>query len=53
MENEVNTNNQLFNEFIKNGLAAGFTDAQINFLWEYVNRVAQIQALSGGFNMSF
>jgi hypothetical protein len=26
----------LYDEFIKNGLNAGFTDDQINFMWEYI-----------------
>ena len=28
--------NHLYNLFIKNGLSAGFTDDQINFMWEYI-----------------
>lgn len=27
---------KLYDEFIKNGLASGFTDDQIDFMWEYV-----------------
>lgn len=27
---------KLYNEFIKNGFNAGFTQEQIDFLWEYV-----------------
>jgi hypothetical protein len=27
---------KLYSEFIKKGLNAGFTDDQINFMWEYV-----------------
>jgi hypothetical protein len=28
--------NQLYDEFVRNGLRAGFTDDQINFLWEFI-----------------
>jgi len=28
--------NELYSEFIKKGLSAGFTDDQINFMWEFI-----------------
>lgn len=28
--------NQLYDEFVRNGLNAGFTDDQINFMWEFI-----------------
>lgn len=42
------SNQKLYDLFIRNGLAVGFTDDQIDFLWEYVNRVAQLKAVGGG-----
>ena len=28
-----------YNEFIRKGLASGFTDDQVDFLWEYCRKV--------------
>jgi hypothetical protein len=35
--------NELYNAFIKNGIASGFTDDQIDFLWEYINEIAELK----------
>ena len=40
--------NTAYDRFIKNGLAIGFTDDQIDFLWDWINEIARTKALSGG-----
>ncbi len=40
--------NKQYDTFIKSGLAIGFTDDQIDFLWEWINELAKQKALSGG-----
>jgi len=37
-----------YDRFIKNGLAIGFTDDQIDFLWDWINEIARNKALAGG-----
>lgn len=45
--------NKLYDEFVRRGLDAGFTDPQIDFLWEFMNRIGSQQGMMGGFNFNF
>jgi hypothetical protein len=51
MKEEITTalnDNAIYDKFIRSGLAIGFTDDQIDFLWDWINKIAQLKALSGG-----
>lgn len=39
---------KLYDEFVRSCQNASFTDPQINVLWEFINRIAQVKALGGG-----
>ena len=36
LEEQKELYKELYNEFIENGLNAGFTDNQLNFMWEFI-----------------
>lgn len=36
------TTNEEYTEFVNAGLSAGFTDEQVNFMWEYYQRHSDV-----------
>jgi len=43
--------NERYTLFINEARNSGFTDEQVNFLWEWINKLAEQKALSGGFSI--
>ena len=51
MKEEITTalnDNAIYDKFIRSGLAIGFTDDQIDFLWDWINEIAKTKARTGG-----